>query len=164
MIEIKVNKRELDIVLAKLQNAGDMRLRIMGGLGMVLQQAVARGFREEADPVTGDAWAELSPVTQARRAKDGHTGKKLQVSGALAAGFHDLIDLSENSVTVGTNKVYAPTLHYGAKQGAFGKTKRGGPIPWGDIPARPFLPIGEGGQMNTMDEDEIRDVLQKRLQ
>jgi len=29
--------------------------------------------------------------------------------------------------------------HFGASQGAFGKTKRGAPIPWGNIPGRPYL-------------------------
>lgn len=38
-----------------------------------------------------------------------------------------------------TNDVRAGTLHYGAKQGAFGRTRRNGPIPRGNIPARPIM-------------------------
>ena len=33
----------------------------------------------------------------------------------------------------------AGTLNFGAKQGAFGRSRRGGPIPWGTIPPRPFF-------------------------
>jgi hypothetical protein len=50
-------------------------------------------------------------------------------------------------------------MHFGAKQGAFGRTSRGGPIPWGDIPARPLLPIDEQGNMDAFDKEEIRDIL-----
>ncbi|MGB0955835.1 MAG: phage virion morphogenesis protein [Panacagrimonas sp.] len=32
---------------------------------------------------------------------------------------------------------------FGARKGAFGTTRRGAPIPWGDIPARPFLGISD---------------------
>jgi phage gpG-like protein len=50
-------------------------------------------------------------------------------------------------------------MHFGARQGAFGRTRRNGPIPWGNIPARPFLPISENGEMNAFDKEEIRDIL-----
>lgn len=33
----------------------------------------------------------------------------------------------------------AGTLNFGAKQGAYGRSRRGGPIPWGTIPPRPFF-------------------------
>lgn len=39
--------------------------------------------------------------------------------------------------------VYAGTHRFGALKGAFGTTSRGVPIPWGDIPARPFLGLSE---------------------
>ena len=34
---------------------------------------------------------------------------------------------------------YATPHQFVTEQGEFGLTSRGGPIPWGDIPARPFL-------------------------
>lgn len=167
MFTIEVNVADLEKALSRLENAGEMRLSIMRGLGGVLLAAIERGFREEADPVTGAVWAELSPVTQARRAKKGHAGKKLQVSGRLAASFGEA-ELSETSVVVGSNVVYAPTMHYGAGKGAFGRmsilsTRREVPIPWGDIPARPLLPIGENGEINSLDEEEITEILQNNV-
>ena len=44
---------------------------------------------------------------------------------------------------VGSGRVYAGTHQFGAKRGAFGRTAKGGPIPWGDIPARPFLGLSD---------------------
>lgn len=167
MYTVKVNVTNIEESLSRLDNAEDMRLNIMRGLGGVLLAAIERGFRDEADPVTGVAWADLSPVTLARRAKKGHTGKKLQVSGRLASSFGE-VELSASSVIVGSNVVYATTMHYGAKQGAFGRmsilsTRREVPIPWGDIPARPLLPIGENGEMNSTDEEDIAEVLQNNV-
>ena len=44
-----------------------------------------------------------------------------------------------DQVTLSTNVEYAVVQQFGAKQGAFGRDKRNHPLPWGDIPARPFL-------------------------
>lgn len=40
-----------------------------------------------------------------------------------------------------------------AERGAFGSTSRAAPIPWGDIPARPFLGL------SGSDRDELRSIL-----
>jgi len=65
---------------------------------------------------------------------------------------------SATSASVGTNLKYATTQHYGAKQGQFGhgnyKTKQGSfPIPWGDIPPRPFFGF------NSQHHNEITDTI-----
>ena len=39
----------------------------------------------------------------------------------------------------GTNVVYATTQQFGAARGEFGATRRGRPIPFGDIRARAFV-------------------------
>lgn len=167
MYTIAVNVTDIEKTLSQLDNAGEMRLNIMRGLGGILLAAIERGFKDEADPVTGAPWADLSPVTKARRAKKGHTGKKLQISGRLAASFGE-VELSETSVVVGSNVAYATTMHYGAKQGAFGRmsvlsTRREVPIPFGDIPARPLLPIGEDGAIHADDEEDIAEILHNNV-
>lgn len=167
MIRLEVNVTNVEKALSRLENAGEMRLNIMRGISGVLLAAIERGFRDEADPVTGTPWADLSPVTIARRAAAGHAGKKLQVSGRLAASFGET-SLSESALTIGSNVVYASTMHHGAKKGAFGRmsvlsTRREVPIPWGDIPARHLLPIGESGGINPVDEEDIAEVLQNNV-
>lgn len=89
-------------------------------------------------------------------------------------------------VEVGTNLVYAATQQFGAKRGAFGYTlsgthhksdvfdraaaasglsMRGVPIPWGDIPARPFLPIRPDGTVDLPRDtlDDMLDILHRHL-
>jgi phage gpG-like protein len=120
MYRIEVNLDELRDAITALENFPlAKRETILPGLGAVLAAAVARGFNEEADPVTGAAWADLSPVTISRRAADGHDGKKLDVTGGLRGSF--AVDIAGDVVSIGSNKIYATTMHFGAKRGAFGR-------------------------------------------
>lgn len=74
--------------------------------------------------------------------------------------------IGDNSVTISCTDVtqdYAATQNFGAKQGAFGRDKRNHPIPWGDIPARPFFPNSEQGLPDELSRD-IMNVLRESLQ
>ena len=63
---------------------------------------------------------------------------------------------------VGYNLIYATTHQFGAEKGAFGTTSRGGPIPWGDIPARPFLGISDDDRrdIEKLVEGDLREMTQ----
>lgn len=109
--------------------------------------AIPRNFKTETAP-DGTPWATLSPATLARyEAKGTRSVRILHASGHLQANI--AARPSETEVLVGTAVIYAGTMQFGAAQGAFGRTSRNGPIPWGDIPARPFLGI------SAEDEEEI---------
>jgi phage gpG-like protein len=62
----------------------------------------------------------------------------LRDTGILANSIS--YNVLRKGVEIGTKVRYAGTHQFGARQGQYGRTKRGGPIPWGNIPARPFLP------------------------
>ncbi|MDL2266777.1 phage virion morphogenesis protein [Desulfovibrio sp. OttesenSCG-928-G15] len=170
MITIKVNLDNLIAIRRRLDAFEQDKTEVMGGIAGVLAEAVERGFENEADPVTGVKWASLSPVTEARRKKAGHNGKILQVHGHLADSFQQFNDA--HSAGVSTNAVYATTQHFGAARGqfgltgwgAFGRAGRGQPIPWGNIPARPIMPIDADGNIHKDDEDAIVDVLRIALE
>lgn len=101
------------------------------------------------------AWAGLSPVTLARRSHGG--GAILQDSGRLKGsivGTHTV-----DTATVGTNLKYAPTHQFGASMGQYGHTKRNSPIPWGDIPARPFIPLDKNGDISYDGFLAVREVV-----
>ncbi len=76
--------------------------------------------------------------------------------GQLAESFH--YQLIPGGVEIGTNDIRAGTHQFGARKGAYGKSKRGGPIPWGDIPARPFLGL------STADEAGVLGILESYLE
>ena len=88
-------------------------------------------------------------------------GPTLYESGALADGINSRA--APDHVVVGTNTPYAAVMQFGAAKGAFGaaigRTRPSDgrassqdyftPLPWGDIPERPYLGI------SAEDEDGI---------
>lgn len=110
------------------------------------EEAIPRNFDSEAAP-DGTPWARLSPVTVKRREKAGQVPIRiLRASGAMSevnARF------SDDGVRIGTAAKQGAVMQFGAAKGAFGQNAIGRPIPWGDIPARPFLGLA------TEDEVEI---------
>ena len=92
-------------------------------------------FTDARNP-NGVSWEDLSDVTIARR-RNG-SDKPLNDTGRLKNSITS--NVIGNSVEIGTNVEYAITHQKGASKGQYGKTAKGGPIPWGNIPARPFLP------------------------
>lgn len=156
MIEIEINIKDLDESLTRLIALGRDLTPINRGIAGILADIPERAFAEQADPATGEAWAALSPVTVARR---GSATPILQVSGQLAASMQS--DYGREFASLATNKIYATTMFFGAKQGEFGKTRRGGPIPWGDIPGRRFMGIGKQDEADIM--DFVRDAVEAIL-
>lgn len=97
--------------------------------------------------------------------KDGSLSKKSQTllaskrpligeSGSLAQQFH--VSSDANSVTVGSTMKYAAMQQFGGKKSQFPKL-------WGDIPARPFLPITAAGTFYPEEERLIVDTLRRYL-
>lgn len=110
--------------------------RLMADLAMVLEVAVDENFETEG---RGD-WDPLTPTTISRRSNP--TAKILEVSGILSGTITS--SYSDTEAIAGTNDIKAATHQFGARKGEYGQTKHGVPIPWGDIPARPFLFVTEG--------------------
>lgn len=125
--------------LDKLVAAGEDMTPLMDAIAGVLEDVAEESFATETSP-DGDEWPALSEVTRKRRARAGHDGAILQVSGRLAASI-GVGSIGKSHVTVGTNVIYAAVQQFGAQKGAFGKGRRA--VPWGDIPAREFLGVSK---------------------
>jgi phage virion morphogenesis protein len=159
-VSFTVDDRAVMRALQRMQSrAGNLR-PVLKSIGQVLVTETDLAFREERDP-WGHAWAALSPVTKKRRR--GTTAHILSDTGRLRGSINARVQ--DDSVAVGTNVVYAGTQQFGAAQGAFGKTKRGAPIPWGNIPVRPFLPIRNGSvDLPSGARQDILDIVAKALE
>lgn len=101
----------------------------------------------------GTPWAPLSDATKAHKKKN--RDKILVEDGYL----RDMLryDASLDELLFGTDRPYGAVQHFGAKQGEFGTTSRGAPIPWGDITARPWLGLADE------DEQPVLDILERHL-
>lgn len=141
-VTIRVDDRAASAALDRLRRAGADLTPAMREIAATLEDAAERSFGAEAAP-SGTPWEPLSATTIDRRSQAGTwPGRILQVTGGrgLAGSMSSRYDAT--SAVAGTNKRYAATLHFGAKRGEFGSDRFGRPIPWGDIPSRPFLGIG----------------------
>ena len=104
-------------------------------IGDLLLKRTLKRFDSEVDP-DGRPWPELSHGRQQRRARDGHSGKMLNVTGALRGSIHlirgavDFVRVYTNTgsgirigVEPGEQAMKAYVHNYGWKR------KPGGPIP-----------------------------------
>lgn len=109
--------------------------RLAEAIGEVLVSGTQDRF-EAGEAPDGTPWA---PTKRG--------GQILVDSGALknSIGY----EASPEMVAVGTADVKAGTHQFGAKKGAYGTSKRGGPLPWGDIPARKFIGISEADEQEA---------------
>lgn len=143
ILDFRVQDQQLEAAIKDaLKNSRDLRPAFRKVAG-VLADSIEETFEKERDPVTGAPWADLRPETKNRRAEVGKwPGKKLQVTGQLIASFSTRY--GKDFAVVGTNKEYAPQLHFGRNA-----------IP--RMVARPFLGV-------TQDEiDEITDIFRRHI-
>lgn len=135
-MSIEVRDAEVLGAFARLIALGENPRATLAIIGDNMAQETRLRFRDGHGP-TGAAWAALSPVTIARRRGGGVGAKPLQNTGQMRDSI--TFAVGANYVEVGTNVIQARVQQMGAAKGAFGRTSRGAPIPWGNIPARPFL-------------------------
>lgn len=115
----------------------------------LLRTTRARFGQGEKRAPDGTPWARNSATTIARKGRD----NPLYQSGLLQGTLRWQLTGGGRAVEVGSNRIYAAVQQFGQPKGASGRTRRGGPIPWGDIPPRPFLGVSED------DREAITDIL-----
>lgn len=150
-INIEYDDQQVQRAIRRLLRAGADLSPAMRTIADHLAASTRQTFDDETAP-DGSPWQKLKPSTIKQRERSGYVPINiLGRSGDLKASIIGQSDAS--SVVVGTDRIYATTHQFGAKKGVFGKTKRGAPIPWGDIPARPFLGV------NANQEENIQQIV-----
>lgn len=127
--------------LERLQQRMENMRPAMDGIGSAVVSFVKLRFVRQRDP-WGARWRPLRPSTVSRRRK--RSTVPLRDTGRLMNSITHVVR-GNDAVDIGTNVEYAPTHQFGAKKGAYGRTRRGAPIPWGDVPTRAFLPLRRTG-------------------
>lgn len=107
------------------------------------------------------------------------TGKRPLIGHTRQLATQIFYQVESGALVIGSSMPYARVQQEGAKQGEFGRvvasnikrfrqfdekdfrryagTKKGHPLPWGNIPARPFLGV------STDDREMILDAIERRL-
>lgn len=169
---IAINDSAVTALLEALrQRTGNMS-PVLKAIGEDMMERVKQRFASSTAP-DGKPWAPNTQATlirylQSRGGFSEKTGKITAKGQKLAINKKPLIgnggdlsrqfdvDATDNSVTVGSTKKYAAMQQYGGTKSQF-------PNLWGDIPARPFMPITPDGKLYPQEEREILATLQEYL-
>jgi phage virion morphogenesis protein len=154
-VSISDNDAQVQKLLGRIYRRSGDAIPAMKIIGQIVRTSVIRNFEKEGRP---NKWAPLSETTLKRRKKGGGILRVKGMAGGLMGSIN--VKASSRTVVIGTNKIYAATHQFGAKKGEFGRVPvarrlgKGGrsgatvytkgwlmPVPWGDIPARPFLMV-----------------------
>lgn len=170
---IEIDNTAVLAAFNRLIAAGQDTGPIMRVIGEDVTRRAKQRFETSTAP-DGTPWAPNSDTTL--RAVLHGNAKNFTKKGALSArggrtlaGKKPLIgesrDLSRqidyaadsDSVTIFANPIYAAMQQFGGTKAEF-------PHLWGDIPARPFLPVTAARELYPDDEREILDVLRAALE
>lgn len=142
MITLEIKNDQITPALQRIDAAMGNPLELFQDLGKYLVESTLQRFPTGRAP-DGSVWAPKSPTTLAaygaRKTNRLDTRPLFGPSGLLSQNIFS--QAFPDRVEWGSDRVYAAVQQFGAGKGAFGQTSRGGPIPWGNIPARPFLGI-----------------------
>lgn len=151
MIRIELKDDQVRAALARIAGAMTNMTPVMQDIGEVLVEGTKRRFNDGTDP-DGNPWAPKSPTTiEAYRARGDSVSFRPLIgpTRALSTTIHYVA--GANQVEFGTNRIQAAVMQGGAAKGAFGRTSRGAPVPWGNIPARPFIGLSDTDRTNVID-------------
>lgn len=113
--QVKIDQQQVRFALGGLRAAVSDREKILAICGEIMRTSVARTFREEGSPA--GSWPQLSPSTlKNKRYSAGH--RLLILTGRL---FNSIsYTVSGNTLTIGTDVVYAGVHQYGSRDYAPG--------------------------------------------
>jgi phage virion morphogenesis protein len=151
-IEIDSNHElVVDAIDELIRRTDDLR-PVFADIGEYLLKSHDDRFDDQESP-DGTPWAPLSDWY--RESKKQNADKILVLDGYLRGLNRYQVD--QDSLEFGTDRIYGAVHQFGASRGEFGATRYGVPIPWGDIPARPWLGF------SLEDEKNILDILSDYL-
>jgi phage virion morphogenesis protein len=150
MITIELKDAEVSAILNRLGAAMADLTPVMQEIGEQLVYETGQRFDQGVTP-DGGAWAPKSETTIDAYARRGDRVDFRPLFGP-SGRLHSTIDYRAGAdfVEVGSGAIYAAVMQFGAAKGAFGADASGRPIPWGAIPARPFIGLSETDRANII--------------
>lgn len=134
---------------AGLEDMSEFTSEIAEFLAETSQQRIERSLGAP----DGSAWLPKSPSTKTR------DPRPLIDSGEMVKNINH--KHGPDFAEVFATGVQVRTMQFGASKGAFGQTASGRPLPWGDIPARPFIGLSETDRSGI--EDALHEWFQRLL-
>lgn len=158
MFTVEIKDEEVESQFAALQALLDDLTPVMIEIGLFMVKATQDRMEQGKSP-DGTPFAPRSATTLAAYEKRGQRpgAHPLWLTGTLRRGIHH--GYGPDFVAVGSGAIQAAVMQFGAEQGQFGawigKDRRGRDhfhhLPWGNIPARPFLGLAAGDRSAVLD-------------
>lgn len=150
MIKVEFRYAELANTLAEAsRRLGDMT-PLHESIGEYVIRVTKERFKKGVDP-DGNAWTPKKQATIDRYKERGDGDRPDPLIGPSKRLSSEIAHYADaQGVEIGSSLEYSAVMQDGAKKGAFGKSSRGGPIPWGDIPARPWLGLSQEDETNII--------------
>lgn len=149
MLDVTLDQTKVGNTLEELaQCLGDLTTPL-NDIAEYLHQSTDERFSNKVAP-DGSPWAPLLAVTLAKKKGTGILREKGTLQDTLRK------QVTSTELAFGTDRPYGAVHQFGQKKGASGSAK-GRPIPWGDIPARPYLGL------SAEDETEVLHIIQDYL-
>jgi phage virion morphogenesis protein len=152
MRRIEITTDEISGALSNLSEHLSDMTPVFQEIGEQLIDSTRQRFALGQSP-QGIRWAPKSPTTLAaygaRKSNRVDIRPLFGPSGQLSSRI--VYFASAQGVEVGSPMIYAGVQHFGAAKGSLGQTSRGGPIPWGNIPARPFIGLSATDETNILE-------------
>lgn len=151
MVRITFTDDDLTAALARVADALSDTTPLMQDIGEFMVKSTNDNFATGTDP-NGTPWAPRSQTTlDAYAARKDKPGPRPLIGPTKSLSSTISYEADTDGVSWGSNMIYAAVQQFGAEAGEFGArigvNKKGRryfmPIPWGNIPARPFLGVGE---------------------
>lgn len=166
---VTINNAAVTAALQRLAGSARNPDPVLGVIGEDLTALVKQTFANSASP-DGTPWAPNSEATimallsrgkGSFRPSDGRLSAKgarrVMAKKPLIGETHALAttiyyDVASGVLVIGSPMEYAGMQHFGGEQSQF-------PNLWGDIPARPFMPITPDGQLMPVAETVVIDAV-----
>lgn len=156
MITLEIKDAEVSRALTELRALLDDLSLVMNDIGQYLvlsaKDRLLAGQSVDGTPLAPRAASTLAAYDRRKQKPGPHP---LWLEGDMRRGIHHAF--GRDHVSVGSGAIQSAVMQFGAAQGAFGRTRRGGPIPWGRIPPRPFLGVSEA------DRSELLDIVSEAI-
>ena len=157
MIRVNFNVAPVAEQLAKAKAGLDDLTPVFQDIGEALVKSTRERFPAGTAP-DGTRWRQKQPATLAAYLRRGDGNRPYTLIGPSGRLGKEIAALATaRQVEIGSALEYSAVMQFGAAKGAFGTNKAGRPLPWGDIPARPFLGLSD------QDERTILDIVDEHL-
>lgn len=157
MYSIELKNEAVEVAINRLIAALADKTPVMQDIGEALLASTEERYDQGVAP-DGTPWLPKSIHTVAayESGNDRIDYRPLFKTGTMRRTLFTATDADQ--AEIGSNAIQAAVMQFGASKGAFGTASNGASLPFGDIPARPFLGISD------QDRSTVIEIVEEWLQ